>query len=55
MGDVFVDGASSDEDDASEGSKCSADAASDDWFNGSSESDDDSSASEPNSPNPVAS
>ncbi|MDA9173139.1 hypothetical protein N9O24_00985, partial [bacterium] len=46
MGDMFVDGASSDEDGASEGRECSAAAAADDWFYGSSESDDDSSARE---------
>ncbi|EGB02308.1 hypothetical protein AURANDRAFT_69000, partial [Aureococcus anophagefferens] len=44
--DMFVDGGSSDEDGASEGSEGSAAAAVDDWFDGSSESDGDSSASE---------
>jgi hypothetical protein len=46
MGDMSIDGASSDEDGASEGSEYSAAAAAGDWFDGSSESDDDSSASE---------
>ena len=43
---MFVDGGSSHEDGASEGSEGSAAAAVDDWFDGSSESDGDSSASE---------
>jgi hypothetical protein len=46
MGDMSIDGASSDEDGASEGSEGSAAAAADDWLDGWSESDDDSSASE---------